>query len=429
MKGTEIGAASASFLCAWRFWIVLSVALLATCARGSADEETSCLPPACTVRGGIPNVLAKLERGEPVRIAYVGGSITAAEGWRPMTLAWFRQQYPEARVEEINAAIQGTGSKLAVFRLEHEVLRHDPDLVFVEFAVNDGGSQEEIERWMEGLVRKARRASPDLDMCLVYTVGDWMLDGLRRGDLPISVRAHERVAQHYGIPSIQLGTDVVRRLDKGELIFTGPRSGGDTGDKALVFAYDSCHPSPAGHRLYADTIARSIETMAGVGEAGLHPLPPPLHANNSEYASPIPPRSVRMSGGWHRADPATDPVAKEFAGRFQEIWVSDAPGETVSFRFSGDTLMLYDIMGPGVGSYAVSLNDSEPRVVSRADTWRHEYYVTLADDLSADVHTVTLETLSPDPQSDTTANSDHATWYLGWILLTGRLVEADECRN
>ena len=42
------------------------------------------------VRGGLPNVAAKLARGDEVRVAFLGGSITAAAGWRPMTLTSIR---------------------------------------------------------------------------------------------------------------------------------------------------------------------------------------------------------------------------------------------------------------------------------------------------------------------------------------------------
>jgi len=68
-------------------------------------------------RGGLPNVLAKLHAGGDVRVAYLGGSITAQPGWRPKTLKWFQEQFPAAHVSEINAAIGGTGSDLGVFRV------------------------------------------------------------------------------------------------------------------------------------------------------------------------------------------------------------------------------------------------------------------------------------------------------------------------
>ena len=48
------------------------------------------------VRDGLPNFFAKLAAGESVRIAYLGGSITAADGWRPKSFGWFKAQFPTA---------------------------------------------------------------------------------------------------------------------------------------------------------------------------------------------------------------------------------------------------------------------------------------------------------------------------------------------
>lgn len=90
----------------------------------------------CNPRNGIPNTIGRLATGQPVRIAYFGGSITAQKGWRIASRLWLQQQYPTAGISEINAALGGTGSDLGAFRLYRDVLRHTPDLVFVEFAVS-----------------------------------------------------------------------------------------------------------------------------------------------------------------------------------------------------------------------------------------------------------------------------------------------------
>ena len=68
-------------------------------------------PMECTVRGGLPNFCRKLRAGEPVRIAYFGGSITAQNGWRPQSLEYFRSLSPSRKAEQIHAAIGGTGSE------------------------------------------------------------------------------------------------------------------------------------------------------------------------------------------------------------------------------------------------------------------------------------------------------------------------------
>ncbi len=148
------------------------VFLLPDCALPAPAGDFELVPASLFhTRDGLGNVLARLEQGEDVRIGYLGGSITAQAGWRPKTLAWFQKQFPEAKVEEINGAIGGTGSDLGVFRYEQDILRHKPHMVFVEFAVNDGGaSPEQIFRAMEGIVRQTWRTDPNIDLCFVYTM-------------------------------------------------------------------------------------------------------------------------------------------------------------------------------------------------------------------------------------------------------------------
>ena len=140
--------------------LLLVTCLLAGWARGAAELPLAPLVE-CTPRGGLPNVLAKLKtKGAEIRIGYLGGSITAQEGWRPKTLAWFQKTYPDAKVRQINAAIGGTGSDLGVYRLKQDVLDHKPDLLFVEFAVNDGGQSPDDDaatRHLAGAFREIDR--------------------------------------------------------------------------------------------------------------------------------------------------------------------------------------------------------------------------------------------------------------------------------
>jgi hypothetical protein len=96
----------------------------AVTAGGTKPADAQPLADAveCRPRDALPNVLEKLRAGGEVRIAYFGGSITAQEGWRVKTLKWFQEQFPKAKVSEINAAIGGTGSDLGAFRFRQDVL-------------------------------------------------------------------------------------------------------------------------------------------------------------------------------------------------------------------------------------------------------------------------------------------------------------------
>src|ERR1700753_1944032 len=123
---------------------ILSVAALFVSVALFAGELELVPAKECRPRNGLPNFLAKANTaGAEIKIAYFGGSITAQNGWRPKTLAYFQKTYPAAKFSEINAAIGGTGSDLGVFRIKQDVLDKKPDLMFVEFATNDGGASPE----------------------------------------------------------------------------------------------------------------------------------------------------------------------------------------------------------------------------------------------------------------------------------------------
>ena len=222
----------------------------------------------CHPRDGLPNFLAKVNTpGAEVRIGYLGGSITAQNGWRPKTLAHFQKTYPTAKISEINAAIGGTGSDLGVCRLKQDVLDHKPDLMFVEFAVNDGGAPpNQIFKCMEGIVRQTWRTFPDCDICFVYTVTEALVPALLEGNFQRSASAMEKIADHYGIPTIHMGLEVAKLAKAGKLLWKAklPKTDEEkraVGDK-FVFAPDSVHPhAETGHELYLQAIVRSWDPI------------------------------------------------------------------------------------------------------------------------------------------------------------------------
>lgn len=420
--------------------IVLVLGVLAGLSQVSGESLTE-----CHERGGLPNVFSKLTitSTNTVRIAYLGGSITAQEGWRPRSLKWFQEQFPAVKVEQIHAAIGGTGSDLGVFRLKRDVLDHDPDLLLVEFAVNDAGaSPEQIHRCIEGIVRQTRRHNARTDVCFVYTLAGNMLETLQQGRLPRSMLAMEQIAEHYGIPSINMGLEVARLEQSGKLMFKGelPETEAEktaTGER-VVFSPDGVHPYPeTGHRIYAEAVARSMAKIRVIGRPGPQAMPAPFRADNWEHATMMPLSEAKRSPGWQRLDPAKDSPAKRFGNRLPEIWKAAKPGETISFKFRGTTAKVYDLLGPDCGQVIVKLDGLGPEVKPRFDaycTYHRLATLNIAESLPDAVHRVELTIHAEQPDKarilsqrnekiDDPKRYDGTTWYAGAILLVGELVE------
>ncbi len=426
-----------------------AMALLTCVGQAAIGQQAPPLRDAveCRERGGLPNVFAKWKAGKEVRVAYLGGSITEQNGWRPKTLAWFKTQYPASTTVEINAAIGGTGSDLGVYRVRQDVLDHKPDLLFVEFAVNDSGApMDRILKAMEGIVRQTWRANPSTDICFVYTLTEGMLGDLEGGKFPRAAGAMEQIADHYAIPSIHMGLEVAHLHQAGKLIFTGPLPKTDAERAALngkiVFSGDGVHPYPeTGHQVYLEAIERSMAKIEPVDKVGRHRLPAPLVADNWEHAKLIPLSAVALSPGWRKLDPASDARAKQFQSRLPELWKTDKPEETITLRFKGTALLIYDLLGPDCGQVSVQVDDKPPVVQSLFDAYSNYHRAAtlpVADSASDTVHTIVIRLLPDQPdklkilhQRQENANIteldpkiyNDTAWYAGAVLLLGDLVK------
>lgn len=415
-------------------------------AAPAAAPETELVPAQeCRPRSGLPHFLAKVNQpGAEVRIGYLGGSITAQPGWRPKTLAHFQKTWPAAKISEINAAIGGTGSDLGVFRLRQDVLDHKPDLLFVEFAVNDGGAApEQIQRCMEGIVRQTWKALPQCDICFVYTLTESLAPAMLEGKFQRSASAMEKVADHYGIPTVHLAMEVTRLAREGKLLWRAPLPKTDAeraalGDK-FVFAPDSVHPHPdTGHELYLQAVVRSLDPIRAASQSPApHKLGEPLVANHFEKAALVPISRTVLSGGFRHLDPLGDAFGKRWANRMTTLHRATRPGETIHFKFKGTRCAVYDIIGPDCGQVIVTLDNQPPKIVPRFDaycTYHRLSTLMIGSDLPDTVHTVKIEIHPAQPDKATILAKNKNTidkperfngtaFYPGALLLVGELVK------
>jgi len=363
----------------------------------------------CRVRDGLPNVFAKLNGGQELRIAYLGGSITTANGWRPKSLAWFKTEYPRASIVEINASISGTGSDYSACRLEGDVLAHAPDLVFLECRVNGGGGYE--AQSVEGVVRQIWTRRPETDICFIYTLHQGMLKDLQAGKTPAFGAVQERIANAYGIPSIDFGVEIAAREKAGSLLFKGnePVAG------KMLFSKDGVHPGDEGHALYCEILARSMRKMATVGSVGARPLPAALEPTCWERASLLPVTQATLSAGWTPVDIEKDPVYTESRLRTHAMLRGavkcDRAGESVTVKWNGTTIGISDIPYGEPAEIEAVVDGGTPITAKRVqhEKIRYSRFWYLPEQKPGN-HTVTI-TVKQLPAGQ--------SFYLGQLLIIG----------
>ncbi|CAI6082078.1 SGNH/GDSL hydrolase family protein [Cohnella sp. JJ-181] len=98
-----------------------------------------------------------LASGRAQRIAFFGESATRAGLWPYQVMSGLRAKYPDARLFSSNVAVGGEQSAMGIHRLEKEVLATAPDLVVLEYLINDacsGHVEADIERTVRAILER-----------------------------------------------------------------------------------------------------------------------------------------------------------------------------------------------------------------------------------------------------------------------------------
>ncbi len=390
-------------------------------------------------RDGAANFFAKLAAKEPVTLAVFAGGNHAQGGWRERVVKALRERYPEVKVTDIDAGICGCvrGSPFSAYRFEHDVLRHKPDLVFVDFAADDAeSSAEQVQAAIEGVVRQAWKANPNCDLIFVYAFRAGYEESYDQGLCPTAPSALERLADRYGIPSVNLGYRIAQLAREGKLVIRATAEEAKKLQGKPVFTHDGVYATPAAKDIYAQTISDALAQLGAKTQARPHATPKPLRKDNMERARLFPVTRQMLSGKWERLPPE-DVGGKSFARHFDDVWFTTTPGAKLSFTFRGTDASLFDLIGPDTGQVQVTVDGQDQGTRSRVDRWCYYQRLSalmLAVGLEDKEHTITVELL-PDPpdRSVPIEEAKKANQYkprafegvalrVGWIRIIGELV-------
>lgn len=274
----------------------------------------------------IKQFMYRAQQNEALTVAFIGGSVTQGSlASRPgfcyaaRVVSWLEQMFPGASFTYINAGIGGTTSQFACARVQEDVLDAQPDLVFVEFSVNDSSTSLFLETY-EGLVRRILYAPSAPAVMLVHNV---------RFDNGANAQVqHAKIARYYQIPSVSMQSCLYPQVVNGEIPLE-------------AITPDGLHPNDEGHRLVASVITYFLQEIFQEGEnregeGPVQVLPP---VTEGCYGS-----AVRIQNNNWPDDGTKQPVLVQtegfaadtspkqgFTDVFKNGWIAAHPGDTIRF--------------------------------------------------------------------------------------------------
>lgn len=278
----------------------------------------------------LKNLMKQAANGESLVIGFLGGSITQGSlsstpktCYAYLVYEWWKKSFPNAAFSFVNGGIGGTTSHYGGARAWKDVLCYRPDIVTVDFSVNDDAN-EFFEETYEGTLRRLL-AAPSAPAVVVlnnvfYDTGKNAQD------------YHNRIADHYGIPHVSIKDTVYPDVESGKIV-------------RADITPDNLHPNDKGHRLVADEICKLLdsikaemeeETIAGENIEGKSTkteasvsLPAPLTENAYEHS-----RLIQIQDNEAILDGfLVDPIEKKgMLDIFKNGWTAAHTNDKISFE-------------------------------------------------------------------------------------------------
>lgn len=193
----------------------------------------------------LAKAMRKAQAGEPVTIGVIGGSITEKYSastyencYASYLQKWWEERFPDTEITFINAGIGGTSSYLGVHRVDEDLLYAEPDVVVVEFSVNDGNDNF-YKKSYDNLVRKILKQEQEPAVMLLFTTQE---DGT-------NAQANDSlIGFKYQLPMLSYANAVLPSIEAGEFTWSD-------------ISPDSVHPNDRGHAIIGEILYRYLNEV------------------------------------------------------------------------------------------------------------------------------------------------------------------------
>ncbi len=266
----------------------------------------------------IKKLIDRAKAGEELVLGFFGGSITQgslASGielcYAHRVFDWFKSGFPNAKFHCINAGIGGTSSYFGVSRVHKDLLMYRPDMVIVDFSVNDEPT-EFFKETYEGLIRRIWYSDTKPAMLLLNNV--FYEDGRSAQEI------HVEIGKYYGIPNVSIRDTVYKEILEGRY------------NKDEITP-DGLHPNDLGLELLANEITKKIVEISDMGAParGKEQEKAPVTANRFEFSLRCTIENSRPDLSGFRADTGEKQGHLDF---FKNGWIGTKAGDLIHFELS-----------------------------------------------------------------------------------------------
>lgn len=287
-----------------------------------------------------------------ITVGYIGGSVTEGKKYSDRFTDYLKNKYPNNNITEINAGVGGTTSFLGVYRSERDLFCHKPDIVIIEFCINDSssGKVEDFDfsiygRTTEGLIRKAIKTNPNV-LIADFGITSTALEDeyFKKGIMPESHLVHKKVSDYYSVPFINAGEKMHKLAENDE-------------NGISSFWTDGCHPNEKGGEAYCNILVEALDDY----DWNVRKDVLPLYENNLENA--------QLLMGEKFANDDWKVSKCSLYGKLPNYIYSNKIGSEVEIDFYGSAMGIYCTTEKDSGILEYSIDGGEWKKISTWDEY------------------------------------------------------------
>lgn len=347
--------------------------------------------------------IEKYQSGEEIYIAAIGGSVTEGAGPAYYTDGYFyqfisrlRSEYKRngsGKVTMNDAALSGTSSAIGWVRYQTDVIDvmgHAPDLLIIEFAVNDYMEPTKV-RGFEAMIRRALSDNPECAVIVLYAAATY---GNTQNDM-------KPVATYYQVPQITILDAIKDPMEKGQI-------------KKEAFYTDIVHPYKEGHTLMVDCIMNLFRKAEDAETDVDFPIPSETKLN-PDFVGLVrisgDDENVKIDAGdFNQTDENCQTIKKTGKSNFPQNWCHKSGSESFKMDINCKNLIFLFKEG-NAASKDVKYGQAEVYIdgklldtynAAKEGGWNNPGVKVIIDEAEAKDHTVEVKMISGDENKEFT---------------------------